>query len=34
VVGIAEQGKIEFLLGFERSLGVDGISAHANDGDI
>jgi hypothetical protein len=34
VIGIAEQRKIQLLLGFERSLGFDGISAHAKDGDI
>jgi hypothetical protein len=33
VRGIAEQGEIEILLGFEGGLGFDGISAHAEDGD-
>ena len=32
VGGIAEQGEIETLLGFERGLGCDGIGAHAEDG--
>jgi hypothetical protein len=30
--GIAEQGEIEIVLGFERGLGFDGIGAHAEDG--
>ena len=33
VAGIAEQGKIEILFGFERGLGFDGIGAQAEDGD-
>ena len=33
VSGIAEQWEIEFLLGFKRGLGFDGIGAHAKDGD-
>jgi hypothetical protein len=33
VGGVAEQGEIEILLGFERGLGFDGIGAHAKDGD-
>jgi len=33
VGGVAEQWEIETLLGFERSLGFDGIGAHAEDGD-
>lgn len=32
VIGVAEQGEIEFLLGLERGLGFDGIGAHAEDG--
>jgi hypothetical protein len=32
VIGIAEQREIQLELGFERGLGVDGISAHAEDG--
>ena len=31
--GIAEQGKIEILFGFERGLGFNGIGAQAEDGD-
>ena len=34
VSGIAEQRKIELVLGFERSLRFDGIGAHAEDGYI
>jgi hypothetical protein len=34
VIGIAEQGKIEFELRFEGRLGLDGIGAHAEDGDL
>jgi hypothetical protein len=30
---VAEQREIEILLGLERGLGFDGISAHAEDGD-
>lgn len=33
VGGVAEQGEIEILLGFERGLGIDGVGAHAEDGD-
>jgi hypothetical protein len=33
VGGIAEQGEIEILLGLEGGLGIDGIGAHAEDGD-
>jgi hypothetical protein len=32
VIGVAEQRKIESELGFERRLGFDRISAHAEDG--
>jgi hypothetical protein len=32
VIGIAEQGKIEFVFFFERSEGFYGIGAHAQDG--
>jgi hypothetical protein len=32
VVGIAQQRKIEFVLGLEQRLGFDRISAHAKDG--
>jgi len=32
VVGIAQQKKIEFVLGLEQGLGFDRISAHAKDG--
>ena len=32
VIGVAEQGKIEFVLGFEGRLRLDGISTHAEDG--
>ena len=32
VIGIAEQGKIEFLFCFERGLGLDGIGTHSKDG--
>jgi len=34
VVGIAQQREIELVLGLERGLGSDGISAHAEDGDL
>jgi hypothetical protein len=34
VGGIAEQRKVEILLGLEGGLGFDGIGAHAQDGDI
>jgi len=33
VSGIAEQGKIEILFGFERGLGFDRIGAQTEDGD-
>ena len=33
VGGIAEQKEIEILLGLEGGLGIDGIGAHAEDGD-
>ena len=33
VGGVAEQGEIEILLGFEGGLGFDGIGAQAKDGD-
>ena len=33
VVGIAEQGEIEVLLFLEGGLSLDGIGAHAKDGD-
>jgi hypothetical protein len=33
VGGIAEQREIEILLGLEGGLGLDGIGAHAEDGD-
>jgi hypothetical protein len=33
VGGIAEQRKVEILLGLERGLGFDGVGAHAEDGD-
>jgi hypothetical protein len=33
VGGVAEQGEIKILLGFERGLGLDGIGAQAKDGD-
>jgi hypothetical protein len=34
MIGIAEQREIELVLGFERRLGLDGIGAHAKDGDL
>jgi hypothetical protein len=34
VIGIAEQGKVKPVLGFEQGLGFDGIGAHAEDGDF
>jgi hypothetical protein len=34
VIGIAQQREIEFVLGFERRLGFDGIGAHAEDGHL
>jgi hypothetical protein len=34
VAGIAEQGKIEFELRFEGGLGLNGIGAHAEDGNF
>jgi hypothetical protein len=33
VCGIAEQEEIEILLGLKGGLGIDGIGAHAEDGD-
>jgi hypothetical protein len=33
VIGVAEQGKVEILLGLEGGLGFDGVSAEAEDGD-
>jgi hypothetical protein len=33
VIGIAEQGKVEPVLGLKQGLGFDGIGAHAEDGD-
>ena len=33
VRGVAEQKEIEILLGLEGGLGIDGIGAHAEDGD-
>jgi len=34
VGGVAEQGKIEVLLGLEGGLGFDGIGTEAEDGDV
>jgi hypothetical protein len=34
VIEIAQQRKIELVLGFERRLGLDGIGAHAKDDDL
>lgn len=34
VRGIAEQWKIQILLGLEGGLGFNGIGAHAKDGDV
>jgi hypothetical protein len=34
VIGVAEQGEIQILLGLERCLSFDGIGAEAEDGDV
>ena len=34
VIGVAEQGKVEILLGLEGGLGFDGVGAEAEDGDV
>jgi len=34
VIGIAQQGKVELVLGLEGRLSFDGIRAHAEDGDL